>query len=95
LTIFDLFKRLSDVELIPAKRKSRIDARIYCFFESKKSHKIFEIAMWGYGGDDDSIFVKFSPLFILNFHLPPSKFSFSCYTCLIGHIKREGNLWNF
>jgi len=41
--------------LIPVDHKSRVDARLYYVFETKKGHKILDVSMWG---DNDSIFVN-------------------------------------
>ena len=49
----DLLKQLANVDLIPVKNKSRIDASIYYFFEDKKGRKIFDVTMWGICKDDD------------------------------------------
>lgn len=51
----DLFKQITNAELKPVKNKSRIDARIYYFFETEESGNIFDVAMWG---DHESVFVN-------------------------------------
>ncbi|MDQ2085530.1 hypothetical protein RBH29_03665 [Herbivorax sp. ANBcel31] len=53
----DLLKTISNVDLIPVRKKSRIDARVYYVFENK-GRKILDVAMWGDGDDDDSIYVN-------------------------------------
>lgn len=55
----DLFKQISNDDLIPVKKKSSyLDVRLYYVIESKKSGKLFDVAMWGGDGDDNSIFVN-------------------------------------
>ncbi|HHV99507.1 MAG TPA: hypothetical protein GXX36_08020 [Clostridiaceae bacterium] len=51
----DLLKQITNTNLKPVKNKSRIDARLYYFFETEKQGKILDVAMWG---DDASIFVN-------------------------------------
>ncbi|MDQ6422392.1 hypothetical protein RB620_23455 [Paenibacillus sp. LHD-117] len=51
----DLLNQLSNDVLIPVENKSRIDARFYYVFETKKNRKIFDVSMWG---NDNSIFVN-------------------------------------
>jgi hypothetical protein len=51
----DLFKQINNDDLIPVKKKSYLDARLYYVFESKKNGKLFDVAMWG---SDNSIFVN-------------------------------------
>jgi hypothetical protein len=50
-----LLKQVGNITLIPVKDKSDIDARIYYIFETNKSNKIFDVAMWG---DYNSVFVN-------------------------------------
>jgi len=54
----DLLKQLNNIDLIPVKHKSRIDASIYYIFEDKKGRKIFDVAMWGNGDNGDSIYIE-------------------------------------
>ena len=51
----DLLKQMSNAALIPVEHETRINARIYYVFETKKGKKIFDVAMWG---DDNSIYVN-------------------------------------
>ncbi len=51
----DLLKQMSNAALIPVEHETRIDARIYYVFETKKGKKILDVAMWG---DDNSIYVN-------------------------------------
>jgi len=44
----DLFKQISKDDLIPVKKTSRVDARVYYVFESEKEGKLFDVAMWSY-----------------------------------------------
>jgi len=53
----DLLNTISNVELIPVKNKSRIEARVYYVFKNK-GIKIFDVAMWGNGDDDNSIYIN-------------------------------------
>lgn len=53
----NLLKQLNKDVLKSVKNNSRIDARYYYVFETKKKGKIFDVAMWG-GNDDYSIFVN-------------------------------------
>jgi len=50
----DLFKQINKDDLIPVKKTSHINARVYYVFESEKEGKLFDVAMWG---DNGSIFV--------------------------------------
>ncbi|AIQ54616.1 hypothetical protein [Paenibacillus sp. FSL R7-0331] len=50
----DLLKQIND-DLESVKKKSRVNARIYYVFESKKNGKLFDVAMWG---RDSSVFVN-------------------------------------
>jgi hypothetical protein len=50
-----LFKQISKDDLIPVKKTSHINARIYYVFESEKEGKILDVAMWG---DDNSVFIN-------------------------------------
>ena len=52
----DLFKQISNDDLIPIKKKSYLDARLYYALESKENGKLLDVAMWA--GDDKSIFVN-------------------------------------
>lgn len=52
---FELFKQINDDVLMPVKKKSRIDARIYYMLESKTNGKLFDVTMWG---KENSIFVN-------------------------------------
>jgi len=55
----DLFKQISNDDLVPVKKKSSfLNVRLYYVFESKKNGKLFDVAMWGGDGDDNSIFVS-------------------------------------
>ncbi len=48
----DLFKQISKDDLKPVIWKSPyLDLRLYYVLESKKSGKLFDVAMWGYDGD--------------------------------------------
>lgn len=51
----NLLNQMSTVDLVPVEYKSRIDARLYYVFETKKNRKVFDVSMWG---DDHSIFVN-------------------------------------
>jgi hypothetical protein len=51
----DLLKQLSNAALIPVEPESRINARLYYVFETKKGKKILDVAMWG---NDSSIYVN-------------------------------------
>jgi hypothetical protein len=51
----DLLNQINNTVLIPVEHKSRIDARLYYVFETKKTGKLFSVSMWG---DDNSIFVR-------------------------------------
>jgi hypothetical protein len=51
----DLFKQISKDDLIPVKKTSGIDARVYYVFESEKEGKMLEVAMWG---DNNSVFIN-------------------------------------
>ena len=51
----DLFKNIGNVDFIPVKKKSRINARLYYIFEAGEDGKIVDVAMWG---DDSSVFVN-------------------------------------
>lgn len=52
---FELFKKINDDLLIPVKKKSRLDARIYYVLDSKKNGRLFDVTMWG---RDNSVFVN-------------------------------------
>ncbi len=52
----DLFKHISNDVLLPVKKKSYLDARLYYVLESKENGKLFDVTMWG--GDNNSIFVN-------------------------------------
>ena len=54
----DLFKQISNNNLIPVKKKSTyLDVRVYYVLESKVNGKLFDVAMWGGdNSDDNSIF---------------------------------------
>ncbi|CAM4472274.1 hypothetical protein [Paenibacillus typhae] len=52
---FELFKRINDGVLMPVKKKSRVDARIYYVLESKTNGKLFDVTMWG---KENSMFVN-------------------------------------
>lgn len=52
----DLFKQISNDDLIPVKKKSYLNARLYYMLESKKNGKLFDVAMWG--GGNNSIFIN-------------------------------------
>ncbi len=55
----DLFKQISDEDLIPVWKKSPyMDAKVYYVLESKKSGKLLDVAMWGVVGDSGTIFVN-------------------------------------
>ena len=51
----DLLKQMTNAALIPVEHESRINARYYYVFETKKGNKIFDVAMWG---DDSSMYVN-------------------------------------
>jgi hypothetical protein len=51
----DLLNQINNTVLIPVEHKSRIDARLYYVFETKKDGKLFSVSMWG---EDNSIFVN-------------------------------------
>ncbi|GBG09317.1 hypothetical protein PAT3040_03961 [Paenibacillus agaridevorans] len=51
----DLFEQITKVDLIPVKIKSRVNARLYYFFEIEKKDKILDVAMWG---KDSSVFIN-------------------------------------
>lgn len=55
----NLFKQISNDDLIPIRKKSSyLDVRLYYVLESKKNGKLFDVAMWGGDGDENSIFVN-------------------------------------
>jgi len=54
----DLFKQISNDDLVPVKKKSSLDARIYYVLESKKHGTLFDVVMWGGNDDGDSIYVN-------------------------------------
>jgi hypothetical protein len=51
----DLLNQINNNVLTPVKHKSRINARLYYVFETKKNGKLFSVSMWG---EDSSIFVN-------------------------------------
>jgi hypothetical protein len=51
----DLFEQINNVDLKPVLFKSKIDARLYYFFEIEKEGKILDVAMWG---ENNSIFIN-------------------------------------
>lgn len=52
----DLFKRISSDDVIPVRKKTYLNARLYYVLESKRNGKLFDVAMWG--GNNNSIFVN-------------------------------------
>ena len=51
----DLLNEMYTVDSVPVENKSRLDVRLYYVFETKKNHKIFDVAMWG---RNNSMFVN-------------------------------------
>lgn len=51
----DLLNQINNTVLIPSAHESRINARLYYVFETKKDGKLFSVSMWG---DDYSMFVN-------------------------------------
>lgn len=47
----DLFYQINNDVLIPVRKSSVLDARMYYVLESKKSGKIFDVAMWTINGN--------------------------------------------
>jgi len=45
---FEILKQLANIDLVPIKNESRINARIYYVFENEKGQKICDVGMWGY-----------------------------------------------
>ena len=54
----DLLNQLINVDLIPAQRKTYLNARIYYVFETEKDGKIFDVAMWGWEIDNKTMFIN-------------------------------------
>ena len=50
----DLLKQINKDDLIPVKKISRLDARLYYVFETEEG-KVLDVAMWG---DDNNVFVN-------------------------------------
>ncbi len=51
----NLLKQIKNYVIIPVEHESRINARIYYVFETKKKCKIFDVSMWG---SNNTIFVN-------------------------------------
>jgi hypothetical protein len=51
----DLFNKMRDIVLVPAKQESHVDVRIYYIFKTKNNKRVLDVAMWG---DNESIFVS-------------------------------------
>ncbi|GKU75958.1 hypothetical protein [Paenibacillus sp. L3-i20] len=51
----DLLNQIDNTVLIPVEHESRMNARLYYVFETKKNGKLFSVSMWG---KDNSIFVN-------------------------------------
>lgn len=51
----DLMDQIINIELIPVKQKSHLNARLYYVFETSKNRKVFSASMWG---KDNSIFIN-------------------------------------
>lgn len=47
----DLLNQLINVTLIPVEHESRVNARYYYVFETKKNGKIFDVCMWSIDGN--------------------------------------------
>jgi len=48
--IFDTLQKLADVELVPVKSESRVDARIHYVFETGSGQSIFDVT-WRWSGE--------------------------------------------
>lgn len=53
----DLLRQLNDAILVPVDHASRLNARIYYMFATKKAGKLFDVAMWSHN-NGQSIFVN-------------------------------------
>jgi len=51
----DLFKQINSDVLIPVRRSSHIDVRLYYVLESRENGKLIDVAMWG---SEESIIVN-------------------------------------
>jgi hypothetical protein len=64
----DFLKTINKVKLIPVKDESRIDARVYYVFENK-GRKIFDVAMFGTGKDDESMYINGKEFIVNDFFI--------------------------
>jgi len=55
----NFFNKINEETLMCVRKKSKcLDARLYYVFENMEKQKLYEVAMWGVGGEKNSMFVN-------------------------------------